>query len=122
MPDAHLPRTPGNPGDAHLARTPGALGDPGPAAYGQPSRPGPTDLWNAAAARPAGGPSGPGGPPPAAPPAPGPARRRRVLPVALAAVLVLVLAAAVICEDWNTDEDLTFAAHRIATFSNYQAG
>ncbi|MEU4772363.1 aldehyde dehydrogenase family protein [Micromonospora sp. NPDC023644] len=31
-------------------------------------------------------------------------------------------AAAVICEDWNTDEDLTFAAHRIATFSNYQAG
>ncbi|EEP73472.1 aldehyde dehydrogenase [Micromonospora sp. ATCC 39149] len=31
-------------------------------------------------------------------------------------------AAAVICEDWNTDEDLTFAAHRIATFANYQAG
>ncbi len=31
-------------------------------------------------------------------------------------------AAAVICEDWNSDEDLTFAAHRIATFSNYQAG
>lgn len=31
-------------------------------------------------------------------------------------------AAAVICEDWNTDEDLTFAAHRVATFSNYQAG
>ncbi|WP_422745469.1 aldehyde dehydrogenase family protein [Micromonospora sp. WMMD754] len=31
-------------------------------------------------------------------------------------------AAAVICEDWSADEDLTFAAHRIATFSNYQAG
>ncbi|WDZ86971.1 aldehyde dehydrogenase family protein [Micromonospora cathayae] len=31
-------------------------------------------------------------------------------------------AAAVVCEDWNTDEDLTFAAHRIATFANYQAG
>ncbi|SCL28124.1 succinate semialdehyde dehydrogenase [Micromonospora nigra] len=31
-------------------------------------------------------------------------------------------AAAVICEDWNTDGDLTFAAHRIATFANYQAG
>ncbi|WBB77360.1 aldehyde dehydrogenase family protein [Micromonospora sp. WMMD882] len=31
-------------------------------------------------------------------------------------------AAAVICEDWNTDEDLTYAAHRIATFANYQAG
>ncbi|WP_091459083.1 aldehyde dehydrogenase family protein [Micromonospora inyonensis] len=31
-------------------------------------------------------------------------------------------AAAVICEDWNTDEDLTLAAHRIATFANYQAG
>ncbi|MBQ1044655.1 MULTISPECIES: aldehyde dehydrogenase family protein [unclassified Micromonospora] len=31
-------------------------------------------------------------------------------------------AAAVICEDWAADEDLTFAAHRIATFSNYQAG
>ncbi|SCL35371.1 succinate semialdehyde dehydrogenase [Micromonospora pallida] len=31
-------------------------------------------------------------------------------------------AAAIICEDWNTDEDLTYAAHRIATFANYQAG
>ncbi|WP_025619337.1 aldehyde dehydrogenase family protein [Salinispora cortesiana] len=31
-------------------------------------------------------------------------------------------AAVVICEDWSTEEDLTFAAHRIATFSNYQAG
>ncbi|MEV1288701.1 aldehyde dehydrogenase family protein [Micromonospora sp. NPDC049679] len=31
-------------------------------------------------------------------------------------------AAAVICEDWNGDEDLTWAAQRIATFSNYQAG
>ncbi|MDM4722603.1 aldehyde dehydrogenase family protein [Micromonospora sp. WMMA1363] len=31
-------------------------------------------------------------------------------------------AAAVICEDWNSDENLTFAAHRIATFANYQAG
>ncbi|MDG4802793.1 aldehyde dehydrogenase family protein [Micromonospora sp. WMMD980] len=31
-------------------------------------------------------------------------------------------AAAVICADWSTDEDLTFAAQRIATFSNYQAG
>ncbi|MBB5111720.1 glyceraldehyde-3-phosphate dehydrogenase (NADP+) [Micromonospora echinospora] len=31
-------------------------------------------------------------------------------------------AAAVICEDWSADEDLTFAAQRIATFSNYQAG
>ncbi|WNM41031.1 aldehyde dehydrogenase family protein [Micromonospora halotolerans] len=31
-------------------------------------------------------------------------------------------AAAVICEDWSSDGDLTFAAHRIATFSNYQAG
>ncbi|MFG1673188.1 aldehyde dehydrogenase family protein [Micromonospora sp. NPDC049282] len=31
-------------------------------------------------------------------------------------------AAAVICADWSSDEDLTFAAHRIATFSNYQAG
>ncbi|MEV6813435.1 aldehyde dehydrogenase family protein [Micromonospora sp. NPDC051296] len=31
-------------------------------------------------------------------------------------------AAALICEDWSDDEDLTFAAHRIATFSNYQAG
>ncbi|TDB75803.1 aldehyde dehydrogenase family protein [Micromonospora sp. KC723] len=31
-------------------------------------------------------------------------------------------AAAVICEDWAAHEDMTFAAHRIATFSNYQAG
>ncbi|MEH1014172.1 aldehyde dehydrogenase family protein [Micromonospora sp. CPCC 206060] len=31
-------------------------------------------------------------------------------------------AAALICEDWSSDEDLTFAAHRIATFANYQAG
>ncbi|MFV2101794.1 aldehyde dehydrogenase family protein [Micromonospora sp. LOL_024] len=31
-------------------------------------------------------------------------------------------AAALICHDWADDEDLTFAAHRIATFSNYQAG
>lgn len=31
-------------------------------------------------------------------------------------------AAAVICEDWIADEDLTWAANRIATFSNYQAG
>jgi glyceraldehyde-3-phosphate dehydrogenase (NADP+) len=31
-------------------------------------------------------------------------------------------AAAVICEDWNGDEDLSWAAQRIATFSNYQAG
>ncbi|TCB99936.1 aldehyde dehydrogenase family protein [Micromonospora zingiberis] len=31
-------------------------------------------------------------------------------------------AAALICADWSDDEDLTFAAHRIATFSNYQAG
>ncbi|MCT2276605.1 aldehyde dehydrogenase family protein [Micromonospora chalcea] len=31
-------------------------------------------------------------------------------------------AAAVICADWSADEDLTFAAQRIATFSNYQAG
>ncbi|MEH0843377.1 aldehyde dehydrogenase family protein [Micromonospora sp. CPCC 205711] len=31
-------------------------------------------------------------------------------------------AAAVICSDWTADEDLTFAAHRIAMFSNYQAG
>lgn len=31
-------------------------------------------------------------------------------------------AAAVICADWAADEDLTFAAQRIATFSNYQAG
>ncbi|MEV4808589.1 aldehyde dehydrogenase family protein [Micromonospora avicenniae] len=31
-------------------------------------------------------------------------------------------AAAVICADWAADEDLSFAAQRIATFSNYQAG
>ncbi|MET7468682.1 aldehyde dehydrogenase family protein [Micromonospora sp. NPDC005686] len=31
-------------------------------------------------------------------------------------------AAAVICADWSADEDLAFAAQRIATFSNYQAG
>ncbi|MFI7606609.1 aldehyde dehydrogenase family protein [Micromonospora sp. NPDC049366] len=31
-------------------------------------------------------------------------------------------AATVICADWASDEDLTFAAHRIATFANYQAG
>ncbi|RIV34622.1 aldehyde dehydrogenase family protein [Micromonospora radicis] len=31
-------------------------------------------------------------------------------------------AAALICEDWAGDEDLTFAARRIATFANYQAG
>ncbi|HEY8372269.1 MAG TPA: aldehyde dehydrogenase family protein [Pseudonocardiaceae bacterium] len=31
-------------------------------------------------------------------------------------------AAAVVCADWNTDADLDFAAQRIATFSNYQAG
>lgn len=31
-------------------------------------------------------------------------------------------AAAVICEDWTGDEELTWAAQRIATFSNYQAG
>ncbi|MGK5738461.1 aldehyde dehydrogenase family protein [Micromonospora sp. URMC 103] len=31
-------------------------------------------------------------------------------------------AAAVVCADWAADEDLTFAAQRIATFSNYQAG
>ncbi|WP_027659312.1 aldehyde dehydrogenase family protein [Salinispora fenicalii] len=31
-------------------------------------------------------------------------------------------AAVAICEDWSTEEDLAFAAHRIATFSNYQAG
>jgi glyceraldehyde-3-phosphate dehydrogenase (NADP+) len=30
--------------------------------------------------------------------------------------------AAVICADWSADEDLTFAAGRIATFANYQAG
>jgi glyceraldehyde-3-phosphate dehydrogenase (NADP+) len=31
-------------------------------------------------------------------------------------------AAALICEDWASDEDFTWAAQRIATFSNYQAG
>ncbi|MFF4876441.1 aldehyde dehydrogenase family protein [Micromonospora sp. NPDC000668] len=31
-------------------------------------------------------------------------------------------AAAVICADWTSDEDLAFAAQRIATFANYQAG
>ncbi|MFY1636113.1 aldehyde dehydrogenase family protein [Solwaraspora sp. WMMB335] len=31
-------------------------------------------------------------------------------------------AAAVICEDWAGDEELTWAAQRIATFANYQAG
>ncbi|MDG4763921.1 aldehyde dehydrogenase family protein [Solwaraspora sp. WMMD406] len=31
-------------------------------------------------------------------------------------------AAAVICEDWTGDEELTWAAQRIATFANYQAG
>ncbi|KXK59478.1 aldehyde dehydrogenase [Micromonospora rosaria] len=31
-------------------------------------------------------------------------------------------AAAVICADWAADEDLTRAAHRIATFGTYQAG
>ncbi|MEV4756839.1 aldehyde dehydrogenase family protein [Micromonospora sp. NPDC049559] len=31
-------------------------------------------------------------------------------------------AAVLICEDWASDEDLTWAARRIATFSNYQAG
>ncbi|HEY6596456.1 MAG TPA: aldehyde dehydrogenase family protein [Asanoa sp.] len=31
-------------------------------------------------------------------------------------------AAAVICADWSADPDLTYAARRIATFSNYQAG
>ncbi|MDG4793184.1 aldehyde dehydrogenase family protein [Micromonospora sp. WMMD1082] len=31
-------------------------------------------------------------------------------------------AAVLICQDWADDEDLTFAAHRVATFSNYQAG
>jgi glyceraldehyde-3-phosphate dehydrogenase (NADP+) len=30
--------------------------------------------------------------------------------------------AAVVCADWSADEDLTFAAQRIATFANYQAG
>ncbi|MDG4833091.1 aldehyde dehydrogenase family protein [Solwaraspora sp. WMMD1047] len=31
-------------------------------------------------------------------------------------------AAAVICSDWAADEELTWAARRIATFGNYQAG
>jgi acyl-CoA reductase-like NAD-dependent aldehyde dehydrogenase len=31
-------------------------------------------------------------------------------------------AAAVVCADWSTDEDLEWASTRIATFSNYQAG
>ncbi len=31
-------------------------------------------------------------------------------------------AAAVVCSDWASDDDLTWAATRIATFSNYQAG
>jgi glyceraldehyde-3-phosphate dehydrogenase (NADP+) len=31
-------------------------------------------------------------------------------------------AAAVVCSDWSGDEDLDWAATRIATFSNYQAG
>jgi acyl-CoA reductase-like NAD-dependent aldehyde dehydrogenase len=31
-------------------------------------------------------------------------------------------AAAVVCQDWAADEDLGFAAQRIATFANYQAG
>jgi len=31
-------------------------------------------------------------------------------------------AAAVICEDWSSDEDFTWAAQRIAAFANYQAG
>jgi glyceraldehyde-3-phosphate dehydrogenase (NADP+) len=31
-------------------------------------------------------------------------------------------AAAVVCEDWAADQDLQWAANRIATFSNYQAG
>ncbi|MEU5912965.1 aldehyde dehydrogenase family protein [Micromonospora sp. NPDC047527] len=31
-------------------------------------------------------------------------------------------AAAVLCADWASDEDLEFAAQRIATFANYQAG
>ncbi|KAB1923694.1 aldehyde dehydrogenase family protein [Micromonospora noduli] len=31
-------------------------------------------------------------------------------------------AAVVLCADWTTDEDLDFAAQRIATFANYQAG
>jgi acyl-CoA reductase-like NAD-dependent aldehyde dehydrogenase len=31
-------------------------------------------------------------------------------------------AAAVVLEDWNSDKDMTWAASRIATFANYQAG
>ena len=31
-------------------------------------------------------------------------------------------AAAVVCSDWSADDDLDWAARRIATFSNYQAG
>jgi glyceraldehyde-3-phosphate dehydrogenase (NADP+) len=31
-------------------------------------------------------------------------------------------AAVLLCEDWTADADLTYAAERIATFSNYQAG
>jgi len=31
-------------------------------------------------------------------------------------------AAAVVCSDWSGDEDLDWAATRVATFSNYQAG
>ncbi|HEX5595779.1 MAG TPA: aldehyde dehydrogenase family protein [Micromonosporaceae bacterium] len=31
-------------------------------------------------------------------------------------------AAALICSDWASDEDFTWAAQRIATFANYQAG
>ncbi len=31
-------------------------------------------------------------------------------------------AAAVVCADWSSDQDLDWAASRIATFSNYQAG
>jgi glyceraldehyde-3-phosphate dehydrogenase (NADP+) len=31
-------------------------------------------------------------------------------------------AAALLCQDWAADEDLNWAAQRIATFSNYQAG
>lgn len=31
-------------------------------------------------------------------------------------------AAALICEDWSSQEDLAWAARRIATFANYQAG
>ncbi len=31
-------------------------------------------------------------------------------------------AAAVVCSDWSTDDDLDWAASRVATFANYQAG